>query len=220
MAKIFAINGSPRKDGNTAKLLKRVLEGAESAGAETSLIHLSELNFTGCLSCFKCKLLNSDGMGRCALKDDLAPILEELLNSDGVVMGSPIYFGAESGLYRNFLERFFFPLLRYTDPVGTAAPKKFDFGFVYTMNVSSEQMVQYGYRDFLEKSHRFPPFLLGSKNVYTLYANDTYQFDDYSRYESSMFDAEHKKRMRETLFASDLEKAFEMGKNLVEKSEF
>ena len=217
MKKIFAINGSPRKNGSTAKLLKRALEGAESAGAETRLINLVDLDFSGCLSCFQCKKLGNPEFGRCALKDDLAPILEELIHSDGMIMGSPIYFGTETGLYRNFLERLFFPLLRYTSPAGTTAPKQFDFGYIYTMNVSAEQMVEYGYRDYLEKTHRFPPFLFGSRNVYTLYANDTWQFDDYSRYESTMFDVEHKKKMRDTLFVSDLEKAFEMGRQLAGK---
>ena len=217
MAKIFAINGSPRKNGNTAKLLKRALEGAESAGAETRLIDLVDLDFSGCLSCFQCKKLGNPRFGRCALEDELAPILEELIHSDGVIMGTPIYFGAESGLYRNFLERFFFPLLRYTNPSGTTAPKTFDFGYIYTMNVSQEQMDKYGYRDHLEKGHRFPPFLFKSQNVYTLYANDTWQFDDYSLYESSMFDVEHKKAMRDTLFVSDLEKAFEMGRKIAGK---
>ena len=52
------INGSPRKNGNTAKLLKRAMEGATEAGAETELINLYDrsLNFKGCMSCFACKL--------------------------------------------------------------------------------------------------------------------------------------------------------------------
>ena len=217
MAKIFAVNGSPRKDGNTAQLLKRALEGAADSGAETELIQLSELKFSGCLSCFECKRLGSPCAGRCAVKDDLAPVLEKLISSDGIIMGSPIYFGAESGLYRSFLERLFFPLLRYTAPAGSAAPKKFDFGFIYTMNVPENVMKENGYCSHLERSRNFPQLIFGSSNVYTLYANDTYQFDNYSRYESSMFDAEHKKEMRKTLFVSDLEKAFDMGRKLVGK---
>ena len=56
--KALFINGSPRKNGNTAKLLKRAMEGAAEAGAETELINLYDrsLNFKGCMSCFACKL--------------------------------------------------------------------------------------------------------------------------------------------------------------------
>ena len=134
MKKIFAVNGSPRKNGNTAQLLKKALEGAASVGAEVKLIQLTDLNFSGCRSCFACKKLANPSPG-CVLKDDLAEILKELLQADGIIMGSPIYFGAESGLYRNFLERLFFPMLRYTNPPSSRAEKRIDFGFIYTMNV-------------------------------------------------------------------------------------
>ena len=106
MKKIYAINGSPRKNGNTAQLLQKALDGAASAGAEVKLIQLADLNFSGCLSCFACKRLQNPTPG-CALKDDLSEILKELLQADGIIMGSPIYFGAETGLYRNFLEQLF-----------------------------------------------------------------------------------------------------------------
>ena len=117
MKKIYAINGSPRQNGNTAQLLKNALAGAESAGAETELIQLGLLNFSGCRSCFACKRLKNPSPG-CVIQDDLAPYLTRLADADGIIMGSPVYFGAETGLYRNFLERLFFPLLRYTDPRG------------------------------------------------------------------------------------------------------
>ena len=50
--KVIAINGSPRKKWNTATLLEKALEGAETEGAETEIIHLYDLNFKGCKSCF------------------------------------------------------------------------------------------------------------------------------------------------------------------------
>jgi len=53
--KVMAINGSPRKEWNTATLLENALEGAASQGAETELVHLYDLNFKGCKSCFECK---------------------------------------------------------------------------------------------------------------------------------------------------------------------
>ena len=70
MKKIIAINGSPRRNGNTAELLQHALRGAADAGAETELVHLYSLKFTGCLSCFYCKRKDV-AHGVCALKDDL-----------------------------------------------------------------------------------------------------------------------------------------------------
>ena len=79
--KIIAINGSPRKSWNTATVLQKYLDGAASAdsAAQTSLIHLYSLKYTGCVSCFQCKLLGGPSYGKCAVRDDLKPVLEEAL---------------------------------------------------------------------------------------------------------------------------------------------
>ena len=215
MKKIYAVNGSPRKNGNTAQLLQKALEGAASVGAEVKLIQLADLNFSGCRSCFACKKLANPSPG-CVLKDDLAEILKELLQADGIIMGSPIYFGAETGLYRNFLERLFFPMLRYTNPPSSRAEKRIDFGFIYTMNVPENLMDEYGYNAYLQSQSQTPGLIFNSRNIYTLYACDTHQFDDYSKYECTLFDAAHKAEMRKTQFISDLAKAFEMGRKLAE----
>ena len=215
MKKIYAVNGSPRKNGNTAQLLQKALEGAASAGAEVKLIQLADLNFSGCRSCFACKKLEKP-TPVCVLKDDLAETLKELLHADGIIMGSPIYFGAETGLYRNFLERLFFPMLRYTNPPSSRAEKRIDFGFIYTMNVPENVMDEYGYNAYLQSQSQTPGLIFNSRNIYTLYACDTHQFDDYSKYECTLFDAGHKAEMRKTQFISDLAKAFEMGRKLAE----
>lgn len=217
MKKIFAINGSPRNNGNTAVILQEVLAGAASAGVETELLNLGTLHFSGCRSCFACKLKRGKCYGKCAVQDELTPWLEKIIQADAIVMGTPIYFGAETGLYRNFLERLFFPLLRYTNPPSSCAPKKLEAAFVYTMNVNEETMEQYGYRDFLEKGMKFPQMILGSSNVESLYVFDTYQFDDYDKYESSLFDPQHKAEVRNTRFPEDKKRAFALGKRLAER---
>lgn len=216
--KIYAVNGSPRENGNTAKILQSALDGAASCGAETALIHLGRYQFSGCRSCFACKLKDGKSYGKCAVNDGITAILDELSRADAIIMGSPIYFGAESGLYRCFLERLFFPYLKYSNPASSIAPKTLEMAFVYTMNVPAEVMDMYGYRDFLEKGHKFPQLVFGSREPEILYVNDTYQFDDYSRYESDMFDPEHKKAMRETLFVKDCAKAFDLGKKITQRA--
>lgn len=71
MANVIAVNGSPRKKWNTATLLKHALEGGKSLGADTELVHLYDLDYKGCTSCFACKLKGGKSYGKCATKDEL-----------------------------------------------------------------------------------------------------------------------------------------------------
>lgn len=73
-----AINGSPRREWNTAQLLKSALRGAAAASMKTNLYHLYDLDFKGCISCFACKLIGGSSYGRCAVQDGLTPVLEEI----------------------------------------------------------------------------------------------------------------------------------------------
>jgi multimeric flavodoxin WrbA len=111
--KVIAFNGSPRKKWNTTTLLEKALEGAASQGAEAKLIHLYDLDFKGCKSCFGCKIKSGRSYGQCAIKDDLTPILEEVEKTDVLILGSPIYFWAVSGEMKSFMERLMFPYYRY-----------------------------------------------------------------------------------------------------------
>ena len=101
--KVIAFNGSPRKKWNTATLLEKALEGAASRGAKTELIHLYDLNFKGCISCFVCKTEGGKSYGRCAVKDDLTPIFRKIEKADAIILGSPIYFGTVSGEMKSYL---------------------------------------------------------------------------------------------------------------------
>ena len=146
---VMAFNGSPRKKWNTATLLEKALEGASSQGAETDLIHLYDLNYKGCISCFACKTKGGESYGRCAVKDDLAPVFKKVEEADAIILGSPIYLGTVSGEMRSFMERLLFPYMTYTDPPQSLFPKKIHTGFIYTMNVPEEQMKECGYGQHL-----------------------------------------------------------------------
>lgn len=101
MKKVIAINGSPRKTGNTATLLQKALEGASSNwGVQTEIIHLYDLSYKGCTSCFSCKRKNNKHRGTCAMNDELTPVLDKVVNCDILVLGSPIYPRLRN---RNFL---------------------------------------------------------------------------------------------------------------------
>ncbi|MCH5186329.1 MAG: flavodoxin family protein, partial [Oscillospiraceae bacterium] len=108
--KAIAVNGSPRKGWNTDMLLRQALRGAADAGAQTELIQLSELTFSGCRSCFACKRAGAES-GRCMQKDDLQSVLDKILSADAVFMGSPIYLGNVSGMMYCLMERLVFSLL-------------------------------------------------------------------------------------------------------------
>lgn len=217
--KIYAINGSPRKKNNTATLLGKVLEGAGAAAGrlgmdvEAELIHLYDYRYTGCRSCFACKLIGGKSYGRCAVKDDLADVLEKLRDADALVFGSPIYFSEVTGELRSFLERLLFPNLVYDANYSSLAVKKPATAFVYTMNVSEEQYRQLNYRDGLARTEFFVEKLFSKPLL--LHAFDTYQFSDYSRYKNDVFSEEHKAKVRAEQFPADCRRAFELGEALV-----
>jgi multimeric flavodoxin WrbA len=214
---IIGINGSPRKQGNTATLLEHSLEGAESEGAETELVHLYDLEYTGCTSCFACKMLGGKSYGRCAVKDGITPLLKKIeTDADAIILGSPIYFGTDSGMMRSFLERLMFPYLTYTLPHGTLFPRKIPAGFIYTMNIPENMVKEYGYTLHFATNENVLAGLFGHSEHLCSY--DTYQFRDYSKVLCTMFDAKKKAERKKTVFPKDCKKAFDMGVRLARKN--
>ncbi|MDE4908134.1 flavodoxin family protein [Methanogenium marinum] len=211
--KLLAINGSPRKTWNTATLLEHACEGAESVGGEARLIHLSDLNFSGCTSCFACKRLGGNSYGRCAIDDDVTPLLAEIEEVDAVILGSPIYFGAETGLMRNFMERLLFPYISYSSGP-TLFPKELRAGFIYTMNMKDEDLDDTGLRSRADLNEFFLHLVYG--HAESLFSCDTYQFSDYTLYDSSMFSPTAKKKQYDEIFPKDCRAAFEMGVRFAE----
>ncbi|KOF56536.1 MULTISPECIES: flavodoxin family protein [Clostridium] len=213
--KVIAINGSPRKNKNTATLLTNVLDGASSCGAETELIHLYDKNYKGCVSCFACKLKNGKSYGKCALKDDLTPIFEKVSNADAIILGSPIYLHSVTGAMRSFLERLIFQYLVYDKDHSSLFQRKIPAGFIYTMNVTNEQF-KAGYEDDLKSLQAYIEKTFGSFE--SLAVNDTYQFNDYSKYVAPLFDEKKKRKVREEQFPKDCQNAFNMGVRFVKQA--
>ncbi|MDP4160874.1 MAG: flavodoxin family protein [Bacillota bacterium] len=212
MVKVLSINGSPRKNWNTDTLLQKALEGAKFAGAQTEAVHLYDLNYKGCTSCFACKRKNSKYVGHCAMQDDLSGVLEKVLESDVLFLGSPIYFGNVSGLMRSFLERLLFSNLSYNGGHRSVYPGKLSSGFIYTMNVPKEFLPRVNYEALFEQTKNSLQLLNGTSEY--LISADTYQFDDYSKYEASMFNEIHKSQVKAKQFPLDCQKAFDMGARL------
>lgn len=213
--KVIAINGSPRKNWNTATLLEKSLEGAASEGAETELIHLYDLNFKGCISCFACKLKGGKSFGKCAVKDELTPVLERLEDADAVILGSPIYLGNSTGEMRSFMERYIFPYITYSIDIQTFYPRNIPVGFIYTMNITEDLFELVGINKLIESNEWVATRIFGYSE--SLCSTDTYQFDDYSKYASSIFNLQEKAKRRKEVFPRDCEKAFEMGARFVKR---
>ncbi|NRT76098.1 flavodoxin family protein [Clostridium beijerinckii] len=215
--KIYGINGSPRKNKNTATLLEKALEGVKEAAKdkeiETEIINLYDLNYTGCISCFACKRLGGKSYGKCAVKDELQEVLEKVSQADGLIFRSPVYFSNVTGKFLSFLERLLFPYLVYDNNGTSLAPKRMPTAFIYTMNVKEEVMKQIGYLKTFERMESNIGHIFTKPLV--MYSNNTYQFDDYSKYKVESFSEEEKAAHRKIQFPLDCQKAFELGANLI-----
>jgi multimeric flavodoxin WrbA len=207
--KFIAINGSPRKNWNTDTLLRKAVEGAVTQNAETELIHLHDLEYRGCVSCFACKI--KGGSYKCALHDGLTPVLEKLKSADVVIFGSPVYFMTVTSGMSAFLERFLYPYIKYSREVPSLFPKKIKSGFIYTMNAPRERIETF--KSNLNPYERFIEIVLGEKPV-LLYSCNTYQYSDYAKYESSIFSEKEKVEHRAKQFPLDCQAAFDMGMEL------
>lgn len=218
--KAIFINGSPRRNQNTFKLIDAARRGAESVGAETEIVQLFSIEYTGCKSCFACKLKNAKTNGLCAIHDSLRPILEKCLAADAIVIGSPVYFHYPTGQVRSLIERLLFPLLSYSaDEDGNSLKirdKIVPSAMIYTMNCPEDYMKEVDYPTILGATVESFNYVLGYGEV--LYSCDTYQFSNYDRYEANRFDEAHKREHRDKQFPIDIEKAFELGARLIEKA--
>lgn len=147
--KIIGLVGSPRKNGNTDVLVQKALEGAQSAGNETALFRLNELNIRGCQACLGCKKA-----GKCVIDDDLAGVFKAIDEADGVVLGSPIYFGrftAQTALFMDRLYGYLQPDFSSSLGAGKKAALVFTQGqpdaslYEGTINAASQSLTRVGF---------------------------------------------------------------------------
>jgi multimeric flavodoxin WrbA len=100
--KVIGINGSARKDGNTAIIIKAIFSELNKNGIETELIDLSNTKINGCIGCGNC-FKNKDN--KCVLKSDIVnECIEKMIEADGIILGSPVYFADVSANMKALLE--------------------------------------------------------------------------------------------------------------------
>ena len=207
--KILILNGSPRKNWNTAMMLKEAQKGAVSAGAETEFIDLFDLTYTGCRSCLACKRKDADRC-KCFWKDDLSPVIERIFEADALIIGSPIYLGDVTSQVHGLIERLHFCALSYDD-YSNYFKGRVNVGIILTMN-APKIFYNTVYKRRAKEVAKSLKMLNGSVEVYA--SCDTLQVSDYSKYSMAGFNENHKKDMRQKQFPKDLKEAYLMGERL------
>ena len=210
MKKIMIIDGGPRKTFNTASMLQKFAEGAASVSdqIEVKTVRLYGLDYKGCMSCMACKIRGKVS-NVCKFKDALTPVLQEVAEADGLVLGSPNYFGEITAQMRAFLERLAFAWLSYNDHSLTA-PKRMPVVLIETQNGTKEfnNCNGYGTMEYCITQ------ALGEPEK--LIAYNTYQVKNYDNYELRGFSEPDKRKYREEHWEEDLQKAFDAGKRMAE----
>lgn len=100
---IIAIKGSPRKNGDSNKLIDEIIRGAKEAGHTCTTYFLQDMNLKGCQACYACK---QEGPGRdCIIHDDLQPYWAQLHKADALILGAPIYASGVCGPMVSYMNR-------------------------------------------------------------------------------------------------------------------
>jgi multimeric flavodoxin WrbA len=101
--KVVAINGSPRKNGNTEFMIRKVFEPLEAAGIETELIKIGGRAVRGCTACMECAEMQN---ATCVItKDPVNKIIKKLIEADGIILGSPTYFADVTSEMKALIDR-------------------------------------------------------------------------------------------------------------------
>lgn len=98
--KVIAINGSMRKNGNTEILTSHALKAIAEEGIEIELVSLAGKEIKPCNVCMSC-----EDSGECIIKDDFSPIFNKMIEADGIILASPVYFGSCTALLKALMER-------------------------------------------------------------------------------------------------------------------
>lgn len=149
--KVLGIDGSPRKDGNTEKLVKQILTGVEKAGAESEYLKLADYKIDYCLGCGACR-----PAGKCVLDDAMHSVIESIQQADVIVLGSPIYAWQVSGNVKVFMDRLC-QLLTPNYESRLNGPKK--IAFAYTQGNPDGELFK-PYMEYQEKVYPILGFTL------------------------------------------------------------
>lgn len=155
--KVLILSGSPRKNGNSDILCDEFMKGALESGNEVEKIRVAEKKIGYCRACYACR-----GTGVCAIKDDMADILQKMIDADVLVLASPVYFYSIDAQLKALIDR---TVARWTEV------KDKEFYYIVTAadgeNESAETTIQCfrGYADCVE----------GAKEMGIIYGMGVYE---------------------------------------------
>ena len=206
--KIVVVNAGPRKGWNTDTLLTEAARGAEDAGASIQRFDLFRLEkYTGCISCFGCK--REKNKGRCVCRDGLAPVLDAIRESDGLIIGSPNYLSELTASFRALYERLIFQNLTYNLEKPCCNERPVPVLLIMTSNAPDT-----GYTGLLQNYRQTLDRFVGPTQV--LVSGNTLQLKDYNKtdWPWTMFNPEEKQRRHEDIFPQECQRAYQMGLTL------
>ena len=136
-------------------------------------------------------------------------MLDRVKVADALIIGSPVYYGAESASTRAFLERLCFPYLKYAKNMRSLFPRRINTGMIYTMNASEERLKQMGFDHIFGMTKMILGMHFGACEL--LLSTDTLQYSNYDEFEAGRFDKEAKYKRHAEVFPEDCQRAFELG---------
>ena len=151
---------------------------------------------------------NGKSLGRCAV---MKSVLNAIHSCDGLILGSPIYFGDVTAMMRAFWERLIFQYLSYDDYSLLYEGKK-KTGFIYTMNAPESMFSKIGYDNIFKTYDEMLERCFG--NSVSMKATETLQVTEYNKYHMASFNESDRKKRREEIFPIDCDKAYEIGKSI------
>ncbi len=117
--RVLLINGSPRREGNTFLALSEIAKVLKQEGIETEIVGIGTRAVRGCIACGKCKEI---GGNRCIFEDDICnDISTRMAECDGVIVGSPVYYGQPNGTVLSLIQRMFYSAGKYFEGKPAAA---------------------------------------------------------------------------------------------------
>ena len=203
--KAIVINAGPKRKDPNAQLAKSAMKGIESTGADVEYVDLYKLDLSGCRNCAICK--NDDKVGKCYWKDEVSPLIERILDSDCLIIASPIFFTEPTSHYRALIERLIYCIVSFK--TCNTFKGKINVGLIYSMEYSVK---------YFEESVR--PHLKQSEGLLEMFNGKVMIFSSRiitkNEYNNAIENDElkDKLKLKENQFSMDLEKAFNMGVEL------
>ena len=200
--KTVVINAGPKRRDVNAELAKTLKRGAESNG-EVTYIDLYRIDLSGCRTCLICK---QDGkIGRCYWRDELSPVIDEILSCDCLLIAAPIFFSAPTSHYQALMERLIYCIVDYN--VGIAFKGRVNVGLFYTVNYPVDYFED-SVRPHLKQSEDLLGMLNGDVEICTVANISRRDYSDKSDEGLEKIDAKEKQ------FSDDLDLAFDVAVRL------